>query len=171
MDQKAVRESQVVLSANMGVADANLAGFVHGGVIMKLVDDAGGLAAIRHSRGLVVTAAIDELSFLVPIQLGSLVTVKASVNQVGSTSMEVGVRVETENVITGERRHASSAYLVFVALDETTGKPRPVPRLLAETAAEKRRMREAEIRRTHRLARREQILAERSVDAQPGGAP
>lgn len=170
MDQKAVRESQVVLSANMGVADANLAGFVHGGVIMKLVDDAGGLAAIRHSRGLVVTAAIDELSFLVPIQLGSLVTVKASVNQVGSTSMEVGVRVETENVITGERRHSSSAYLVFVALDETTGRPRPVPRLLAETPTEKRRMREAEIRRIHRLARRAQILAERT-DAGTGGTP
>ena len=169
-DVKAVAESQVELSASMGVADANLAGFVHGGVIMKLVDDAGGLAAIRHSRGPVVTAAIDELSFLAPIQLGSLVTVKASVNQVGTTSMEVGVRVETENVLTGERAHASSAYLVFVALDEATGRPRSVPGLVAETAAQKRRMREAEIRRSHRLARRAQILAERGAAGAAEGA-
>ncbi|GAC1367809.1 MAG: acyl-CoA thioesterase [Actinomycetota bacterium] len=167
MDEKAVRESQVVLSQGMGVADANLAGFVHGGVIMKLVDDAGGLAAIRHSRGLVVTAAIDELSFLTPIQLGSLVTVKASVNYVGTTSMEVGVRVETEDVITGHRAHASSAYLVFVALDESTGKPRRVPGLIAETPVEQRRMREAEIRRTARLARRASILAERASRPDP----
>lgn len=163
MDEKAVRESQVELSASMGIEDANLAGFVHGGVIMKLVDSAGGLAAIRHARGPVVTAAVDEMVFIEPIQLGSLVTVKASVNLVGTTSMEVGVRVETENVITGERAHASSAYLVFVALDEETGHPRPVPALVAETPIEKRRKREAEIRREARLGRRRSILAEREA--------
>src|SRR3989441_6881208 len=123
MDEKAVSESQVVLSQAMGIEDANLAGFVHGGVIMKLVDSAGGLAAIRHSRGPVVTAAIDEMSFIEPVQLYSLVTVQASVNYVGTSSMEVGVRVETEDILTGERAHTSSAYLVIVALDKETRKP------------------------------------------------
>src|SRR2546425_5170463 len=127
----------------MGIEDANLAGFVHGGVIMKLVDSAAGLAAIRHSRGPVVTAAIDEMSFIEPVQLGALVTVKASINFVGTTSMEVGVRVETEDVLTGNCAHTSSAYLVFVALDEASGRPRPAPPLVAETPVEKRRMREA----------------------------
>jgi acyl-CoA hydrolase len=163
VEERAVRESQVVLSQNMGIEDANLAGFVHGGVIMKLVDNAAGLAAIRHSRGPVVTAAIDEMSFIEPVQLGSLVTVKASLNYVGTSSMEVGVRVETEDIFTGERAHTSSAYLVFVALDTDTGKPREVPRLVAETPDEKRRMREALIRRDARLARRERILEARAA--------
>jgi uncharacterized protein (TIGR00369 family) len=163
MDEKAVRDSQVELSQGMGIEDANLAGFVHGGVIMKLVDSAGGLAAIRHARGMVVTAAIDEMVFIEPIQLGSLVTVKASVNLVGRTSMEVGVRVETEDVMTGGRAHASSAYLVFVAIDMETGKPRSVPGLIAESPVEKRRMREAQIRREARLARRQSILAQREA--------
>src|ERR1700716_3102791 len=100
----------------MGIEDANLAGFVHGGVIMKLVDNAAGLAAIRHSRGPVVTAAIDEMSFIEPVQLGSLVTVKASLTYVGRSSMEVGVRVETEDILTGERGHTSSAYLALLPL-------------------------------------------------------
>ncbi len=152
-----------MLSQLMGVEDANLAGFVHGGVIMKLVDDAAGLAAIRHSRGPVVTAAIDEMSFMEPVQLGALVTVKASLTYVGKTSMEVGVRVETEDVLTGVRAHTSSAYLVFVALDESTGRPRAVPGLIAETPDEKRRMREAEIRREARLARRQRILEARAA--------
>lgn len=158
-----MRDSQVVLSRHMGIEDANLAGFVHGGVIMKLVDDAAGLAAIRHSRGPVVTAAVDEMSFIEPVQLGSLVTVKASLTYVGKTSMEVGVRVETEDVLTGARAHTSSAYLVFVALDESTGRPREVPGLIAETPDEKRRMREAEIRREARLARRQRILEARAA--------
>ena len=152
----------MVLSQNMGIEDANLAGFVHGGVIMKLVDNAAGLAAIRHSRGPVVTAAIDEMSFIEPVQLGSLVTVKASLNYVGCSSMEVGVRVETEDILTGERAHTSSAYLVFVALDDT-GKPREVPRLVAESPDEKRRMREAQIRREARLVRRQRILEARAA--------
>jgi acyl-CoA hydrolase len=111
----------------------------------------------------VVTAAIDEMSFIEPVQLGSLVTVKASLNYVGTSSMEVGVRVETEDILTGERAHTSSAYLVFVALDKDTGKPREVPRLVAETPDEKRRMREALIRRDARLARRERILEARAA--------
>ena len=158
-----MRESQVVLSRLMGIEDANLAGFVHGGVIMKLVDDAAGLAAIRHSRGPVVTAAVDEMSFMEPVQLGSLVTVKASLTYVGTTSMEVGVRVETEDILTGAKAHTSSAYMVFVALDEETGRPREVPGLVAETPDEKRRMREAEIRREARLVRRQRILEARAA--------
>ena len=157
-DPKPVKSSQVVLSQSMGVADANLINFVHGGVIMRLVDSAGGLAAMKHSGGTVVTAAIDEMSFIEPIALGDLVTVRASVNDVGKTSLEVGVRVETENVITGKKAHASTAYLVFVALD-SSGRKRQVPKLVAETEDEKRRMREAKVRREARLARREAILA------------
>ncbi|MFN2609931.1 MAG: acyl-CoA thioesterase [Actinomycetota bacterium] len=155
---KPVKASQVILSQSMGVADANLINFVHGGVIMRLVDSAGGLAAMKHSEGTVVTAAIDEMSFIEPIALGDLVTVRASVNDVGTTSMEVGVRVETENVVTGRKAHASTAYLVFVALD-SRGQKRLVPKLMAQTDEEKRRMREAKLRRQARLARRESIRA------------
>lgn len=162
-DAKTVKESQIQLSQSMGIEDSNLAGAVHGGVIMRLVDTAGGLAAIKHCGGPVVTAAIDEMSFIEPVNLGDLVTVKASVNGVGTTSMEVGVRVETENIISGHTAHTSTAYLVFVALDPNTRKPRPVPELIPETADEKRRMREAELRRQARLARREAILRERST--------
>lgn len=161
MEQKSVQESQVQLSQSMGITDANLAGAVHGGVIMKLVDTAGGIAAIKHAGGPVVTAAIDEMSFIEPVNLGDVVTLRASVNGVGKTSMEVGVRVESENVLTGETVHTSSAYLVFVAVDASTRKPRAVPALVAETPEERRRMREAEVRRKARLARREAILAER----------
>lgn len=163
MEPKTVKESQITLAQMMGIGDSNLAGAVHGGVIMKLVDNAAGLAAIKHSGGLVVTASIDEMSFIEPVGLGDLVTLRASVNDVGKTSMEVGVRVETENVVTGEQRHTSTAYLVFVALDSQTRKPRPVPRLVAETPDEERRMREAKLRREARLARRERILAERAA--------
>lgn len=164
MEGKTVKESQVVLAQSMGVMDANLAGAVHGGVIMKLVDSAGGLAAVKHSTGPVVTAAIDEMSFIEPVNLGDLVTLKASVNDVGTTSMEVGVRVEAENLITGRKVHTSTAYLVFVALDPATRRPRPAPPLIAETADEKRRQREAKLRREARLARRAAILAERERD-------
>ena len=160
MESKPVASSRVELSEVMGIQDSNLAGAVHGGVIMKLVDTAGGLSAIKHCAGQVVTAQIDEMSFIEPVNLGDLVTVKASVNDVGRTSMEVGVRVETENLITGHRSHTSTAYLVFVALDQYR-RPTPVPPLIAETPDEKRRMREAKVRRQARLSRREAILEER----------
>jgi uncharacterized protein (TIGR00369 family) len=167
MDDKTVKDSQVQLSQSMGIGDSNLAGAVHGGVIMKLADTAAGLAAIKHAGGPVVTASIDEMSFIEPVNLGDLVTVKASVNYVGKTSMEVGVRVETENVITGKKAHTSTAYLVFVALDDAR-RPTPVPPIVAETPTEKRRMREAELRREARLRRREAILQERErPDANP----
>jgi uncharacterized protein (TIGR00369 family) len=160
MEPKSVASSHVELTEVMGIEDSNLAGAVHGGVIMKLVDTAGGLAAIKHAGGPVVTAQIDEMSFIEPVNLGDLVTVKASVNDVGRTSLEVGVRVETENLITGNKSHTSTAYLVFVALDNRR-KPTQVPPLMAESPDEKRRMREAKLRRQARLARREAILEER----------
>ncbi len=154
-------DSSVVLSQAMSVTDANLTGNVHGGVIMRLVDNAAGLAAVKHCRHRVVTVAMDEMVFIEPVFLSDVVTLRAQVNDVGRTSMEVGVRVEAENVISGERRHVSSAYLVFVALDKD-GRPRSVPRLEPENVEERRRMAEAKIRREHRLARKDAILKRRA---------
>ena len=155
-------ESSVVLSQAMGITDANLAGNVHGGVIMKLVDTAAGLSAVKHCRARVVTVAMDEMVFIEPVYLSDVVSLRAQVNDVGRTSMEVGVRVDAENTLSGERRHVSTAYLVFVALD-ADGKPKGVPRLEPETAEERRRMAEAKIRREHRLARKEAILVRRAA--------
>jgi len=156
------RESAVTLSQAMGVTHANVMGNVHGGEIMKLIDTAAGIAASRHAGGPVVTAALDEMSFLYPVHVGDVVFVHAAVNDVGRTSMEVGVRVEAEEVVTGQRTHTSSAYLVFVALDEH-GRPRPVPPLEPETAAERHRQAEARIRRESRLAREEAIRRRRET--------
>jgi acyl-CoA hydrolase len=145
----------------MGIVDANSAGFVHGGIVMKMCDEAAGIAAVKHCRRRVVTAAIDRMTFMDPIHVGELLTCRASLNAVWRTSMEVGVRVEAENPLTGEHRHTSTAYLTMVALDES-GRPSPVPPLVAESPVEERRMREAELRRRNRLAEREQIRAGRS---------
>jgi acyl-CoA hydrolase len=158
--QKPVAASQVTLVQLMELTDANIAGIVHGGVVMKLVDTAAGLAAIKHCGGLAVTVSMDEMSFLAPVHVGDTITVKASVNAVYTTSLEVGVRVEAERILTGERAHTASAYLVYVALDED-GNPRPVPRLLTETVVQQRREREAGIRRQTRLEHREQIRQHR----------
>jgi acyl-CoA hydrolase len=153
-------DSMVELVQHMTIVDANNAGNVHGGTIMKLVDTAAGLAAAKHCRGLAVTANLDEMSFFEPVYINDIVTVKAKVNDVGRTSLEVGVRVEAQSV-TGDRKvHTSSAYLVYVALDEQ-GKPRPVPPLVTETEEERQRQREAKLRRDARLARKEAILAAR----------
>jgi len=151
-----VASSQVTLVQLMEITDANIAGIVHGGVVMKLVDTAAGLAAFKHAGGMCVTVSMDEMSFLAPVHVGDTVTVKASVNDVGTTSLEIGVRVESEELETGTRTHCSSAYLVFVALDDE-GKPRPVPPLIAETEEEQRRQREAKIRRETRIGHREAI--------------
>lgn len=132
--------------------DANSLGNVHGGIIMREVDNVGGLAASRHSERVCVTAAIDELSFLEPVQVGDLLVVKGSVNAVGGTSLEVGVKVEAESWHGGARRHTTTAYLVFVALDEH-GKPTRVPPLLCETDEERRREAQALIRRQVRMER------------------
>jgi acyl-CoA hydrolase len=144
-------DSSVVLSQAMSITDANLSGNVHGGAIMKLCDTAAGLSAVKHCRSRVVTVAMDEMVFIEPVYL----------NDVGRTSMEIGVRVDADNTMTGERRHVSTAYLVFVALDKE-GNAKPVPRLEPETPEERRRMAEAKIRREHRLARKEAILKRRA---------
>ena len=152
--------SAVTLSLLMELSYANTMGNVHGGEIMKLIDTAAGSAASRHAGGPVVTASLDQMSFLHPVHVGNVVFVHASVNDVGRTSLEVGVRVEAEDLMSGRRTHTSSAYLVFVALDEQ-GQPRPVPGLLPETDKERRRQVEAKIRREHRLARAEAIRRRR----------
>jgi len=149
---KTVAASKTVMSRTMLPSDANPYGNVHGGEVMKLIDAVAGAAATRHARARVVTARIDELSFLAPVYVGHLVTAKASVNHVGKTSMEIGVRVEAEDMLTGNVVHVASAYLVFVATDER-GKPVPLPPLVAETDDERRRMKAAETRRSLRLHR------------------
>ena len=154
-------DSNVTLSQAMSITDANLSGNVHGGVIMKLCDTAAGLSAVKHSKSRVVTVAMDEMVFIEPVYLSDVVTLRAQVNDTGRTSMEVGVRVEAENTLTGERRHVSTAYLVFVALDKD-GNPKPVAPLEPETIDERRRMAEAKIRREHRLSRKEAILKRRA---------
>src|SRR5436305_5394285 len=141
----------------MGVVHANTAGYVHGGMIMRLCDEVAGIAAIRHSGRRVVTAAMDRMTFLDPVHVGQLVTVRASVNAAWRTSMEVGVRVESEHVRSGETAHTSTAYLTMVALDDE-GRPTAVPPLTPETPDERRRVQEAELRRNNRLAEREAIV-------------
>jgi acyl-CoA hydrolase len=160
---KAPSDSEVVLVQLMTILDANNVGNVHGGSIMKLVDTAAGLSAARHCGGLAVTAAMDEMSFLEPVYVNDLVTIKAMVNDAGSTSMEVGVRVDAENPASGRRVHTSSAYLVFVALDDE-GKPRQVPPVEPRTEEERQRQVEAKLRRENRLARAAAIRAARDAD-------
>jgi acyl-CoA hydrolase len=144
----------------MSITDANSAGHIHGGTVMKLCDEAAGLAAIRHARQRVVTAAVDRVTFLDPVNVGEVLTLSASVNAAWRTSMEVGVRVEAENPFTGDARHTSSAYLTMVAIDEQ-GKPIAVPQFVAQSATEQRREREAQLRRANRLAERQQIIGDR----------
>jgi acyl-CoA hydrolase len=153
LEPKHVRDSQTVISHLMHIVDANPQGHIHGGVVMRLADEVGGICAARHARRPVVTMAMDSMSFHSPIYIGNLVTLRASVNYVGRTSMEVGVRVEAEDVLTGEVTHANSAYLVYVALDED-GKPVEVPPLIAETPEEQRHMEEGRLRQQERLRRR-----------------
>jgi acyl-CoA hydrolase len=148
--------SAVVLARQMEIPDANIAGNVHGGTIMKMVDTAAGLAAAKHCGGLAVTAAMDEMSFLEPVYVGDVVTVRAMVNEAFRTSVEVGVRVEAETYATGRHVHTSSAYLVFVSIDDR-GTPRPVPPFLAETEEQRQRQHEARLRREARLARKKAI--------------
>ena len=146
----------------MGIQEANSAGFVHGGIVMKMCDEAAGIAAVKHSRCRVVTAAIDRMTFMHPVHIGQLLTCRATVNAVWRTSMEVGVRVEAENPRTGEVRHTSTAYLTMVAIDED-GQPTAVPPLAIESDDEQRRQREAGLRRENRLSEREQIKAGRTA--------
>jgi acyl-CoA hydrolase len=153
-------DSVSVLTRWMGIADANTAGSVHGGRIMYLCDEVAGIAAIRHSGRRVVTAGVDRMLFLHPVLVGDLVTVRATVNAAWRTSMEVGVRVEREQVHEGKVEHTSTAYLTMVALDDER-RPVEVPPLEPQTEAERRREREAELRRRNRLAEREEIVGGR----------
>jgi acyl-CoA hydrolase len=149
---KPVSASEVTFARTMTQADANLVGNVHGGVIMMEVDNAAGTAAARHVGLVCVTAAIDELAFLQPVHVGDVLTVHARVNDVGRTSLEVGVRVEAEPWRGGEKRHTTSAYLVMVALDAES-RPVEVPPLITETDDERRRQAQARIRREIRKER------------------
>ena len=142
-------ETAIVMSQLMLPPDANPWGNVHGGTIMKLLDSAAGVVATRHCRSRVVTARIDEMSFLEPVFIGNVVTIKASVNDTGRTSLEVGVRVEAEDLHSGRTWHVGSAYLIFVSLGED-GKPRAVPPLVPETEDELRRQRDARARKSLR---------------------
>jgi acyl-CoA hydrolase len=150
MEGKRVKDSSVVMAQMMIPQDANPAGNVHGGVVVKILDEAAGVVAARHARSNVVTASIDRMDFHNPVFVGDVLFFKSSLNLVGRTSMEIGVRVEAENLITGEVRHAASAYLTYVALDQH-GKPRDVPPLILETDEDRRRNTEAKRRRDVRL--------------------
>jgi acyl-CoA hydrolase len=151
---KGVTESQHETSELMMPGDANNLGHVFGGVVLAMMDKCAAISAFRHSRTSVVTASIDRVDFREPIHLGDLVIMKSSVNYVGRTSMEVGVHVEAEALLTGARRHTNSAYITFVAVD-TTGRPIEVPELRPETPDEIRRFEAAKERRRRRLEERE----------------
>jgi acyl-CoA hydrolase len=156
MEGKPVRESASEYSELALPIDANGWGHVLGGKVMHLVDLAGAMAAMRHARRGVVTAAVDSLHFLHPVNMGELIMLSSAVNRVFRTSLEVGVRVVTENLLTGSQRHTCSAYLTFVAMDEN-GMPAVIPPVIPETDAEQRRYREAGERREYRLAMRNRI--------------
>jgi uncharacterized protein (TIGR00369 family) len=153
MEARRCQETAVIMAIQMNPEDANPWGNVHGGVIMKHVDTAGGVVAHRHSRKNSVTASIDRLVFHHPVFVGNLLILKASLNCVGKTSMEVGVRVEAEDLLTGQVRHTASAYLTYVSLDKQ-GRPTQVPELVLETDDEIRRNCEAKLRREVRLEER-----------------
>lgn len=151
MKERCSEDSLVVISRIMLPEDANPVGIVHGGVIMKEIDNAAGVAAVRHTRKICVTASIDRLDFHKPSFIGNLISVKARINMVGRTSMEVGARVDAEDLLTGNKVHLASAYLTFVALGEDN-RPSEVPALKLVTEDDHRRNREAKARRENRLS-------------------
>jgi uncharacterized protein (TIGR00369 family) len=161
MDGKRIEDTSVVIAQMMIPQDANPAGNIHGGVIMKLIDTAAAVVARRHARSNVVTASIDRLDFHCPVYIGDLVFFKASLNLAGRTSMEVGVKVESENLMTGEVRHTSSAYLTFVALD-ANGRPKEIPPLIIDTEEGVRRNCEAKARKEMRLAEKKREAGNRN---------
>jgi acyl-CoA hydrolase len=152
MESKRVQDSRSVLAQVMLPSDANPAGNISGGTIMKYIDNAAAVAALRHARCNVVTVSMDRLSFHHPVFVGNLLTLKASLNLAANTSMEVGVRVEAEDLISGEIQNTASAYLTFVAVDKN-GRPNSVPPLLPETDEDRRRNSEARKRRGDRISK------------------
>lgn len=155
---KPVKESQHETSELMMPGDSNNLGHVFGGVILAMMDKCAAISAFRHCRAPVVTASIDRVDFREPIHLGDLVVMKSSVNFAGRTSMEVGVRVEAEELLTGRRRHTNSCYLTFVAVDEQ-GRPVEVPEVRPESSNEQRRFQAAQERRARRLDERQREAA------------
>ena len=153
---KAAKDSTVVMTELVLPTDTNALGTIFGCKVMAWIDIAGAIAAGRHARQVVVTASIDALHFIAPVKLGHVVHIRASVNYAGRTSMEVGVRVDSENPITGERLHTATAYATFVALDGN-GIPVAIPALLAESPEEKRRLDQAKKRREARIRLSEEL--------------
>ena len=149
MEAKPISASQITLSQMMGPQDANTLGNVHGGVIMKMVDEAGALAAMRHAQNVVVTVALDSMTFKEPIRIGDVVTIRAELTYTGRTSMEVHVEVQAEHPFLGTISHTNSAYLVYVALDQD-GRPSAVPPLDLQTDLEKQRWEAAKARQAYR---------------------
>jgi acyl-CoA hydrolase len=156
---KPVRASASEMAEVVLPAQTNSLGKLLGGHVMHLVDIVAAMAACRHANGYVVTASVDSIDFRNSVSLGEIITLKAQVNRVFHTSMEVGVEVHSENVITGQRKHTTSAYVTFVALDENTLLPKSVPQLILKSTEEKRRWQEAAKRRTTRLALRQNSRA------------
>lgn len=156
LDPKPVRQSQVIMTQLVLPSHINSLDSIFGGVIMSWIDIAAAISAQRHSQREVVTASIDSLSFIAPVYKGWVVNLKASVNFVSKTSMEIGVRVDAENPKTGDQFHTASAYLTFVALG-SNGKPTPVPGLIIENPEEQRRWNAGQKRRSNRLLLREAI--------------
>ena len=165
---KAVRDSQHESSELMMPHHANNLGHVFGGVMLSMMDRTAAVAAFRHCRLNVVTASIDRVDFREPIHVGDLVVMKASVNFVGRTSLEVGVRVEAEELLSGRRRHTNSCYLTFVAVDRN-GRPIEIPPLVPETPDERRRFQAAQQRRKVRLQEREAETARRESTVAKNG--
>jgi len=149
-EARPVKDSALETAHLMMPQDANIQGNVYGGTIMKLMDEIAGSVAALHARKNVVTASIDQMSFYQPVYIGNLLLLKSAVNYVGNTSMEVGVKIEARDLLTGKTLHTGSSYLTFVALDEN-GKPTEVADVIPETRDEKRRYEEGKARRKHRL--------------------
>jgi uncharacterized protein (TIGR00369 family) len=150
---KSTRASRISIAQLMQPEHANNLGNVHGGWIMKLVDEAGALACMRHAQRRVVTVAVDSMVFREPIKIGDVVTINAEVTYTGHTSMEAEIQVIAENPITGKRTHTNTAYLVYVGLDDE-GRPTPIPALITETDEEKQRMEQAKKRQAHRISQK-----------------
>ena len=150
MKSKTVAQSRITLAQVMGPTDANTLGNVHGGIIMKICDEAGAMAAVRHAGGTVVTVTVDSMQFLSPVHVGNLMIVDACVTWVGRTSIETRVTVRAEKVATGAITHTNTAYFVYVALDKD-GKPKPVPEIIPETEEEIAAFKNGELRRKLRL--------------------
>jgi len=155
---KTVKESQIEMIELVLPNDTNIFGNLLGGRLMHWIDISAALAASKHCNNVPVTAEVDNLIFHEPVHLGNIVRLKASVNRAFRTSMEVGVRVEVEDIKSGKIKHSNSAYLTFVSIERKTFKPIPVPKLIPETKEEKRRYEQADKRREQRLKRRHGII-------------